>query len=111
MELRLKDILWKFNRLKSMSFFEVLYRFKTQMIVRSLKATKVREYIKKDSPEINYFLCIDELRLDDEYLQFLPNDFVLQLYGVNIEITKINWSLDYVDNFVYPKSHVSKISL
>ncbi|MGQ1891996.1 alginate lyase family protein [Thermophagus sp. OGC60D27] len=111
MELKLKDILWKFNRLKSMSLFEVLYRFKTQMIVRSLRATKVREYIKKNSPEINYFLCIDELRLDDEYLQFLPNDFVLQLYGANIEITKINWSLDYVDNFAYPKSHVSKISL
>lgn len=109
--MKLKDILWRFNRLKSMNFFEVLYRFKTYLVVKRLNAKKVKDYIKKDSYEINYFLAIDKLQLDEECLQFLPKDFVLGLYGVNIEITGIDWNLDYVDNFTYPEQHVSKISL
>ncbi len=106
-----ESIKWQFNRLTSMNINEVAYRLINKWRVKKLNQSNCFKLFKKDTDTIHYFLKNNEFDIDDCYLDTLPKENGFELYGVKIFLKNIVWHKDYVANYEYPKSHISKIKL
>ena len=96
-----------------MNFREVSYRFATYWKLKYLSSNIVGEYIdsKIPNPFMQIILKDKKDKIPKECMEFLPDNTTFKLYGVDIHIAEIEWSKDYVDKFIYPETHISKIKL
>ena len=105
-------IIWKINRLFSMNYREMIYRF--------VSTIKVNRFFEKNIPELlldkqnyclEYFIKTDQFGLKNSDVNILSNSSSFNLYGKEISINDIRWNYDVIDNKSYPTGHISKIKL
>lgn len=109
--MNIESLKWQFNRFTSMDIREVLYRIKTKWEVKNLRSSNILKLLVKEDCKIDYFLNINEFDLDINLLNELPAGNCFELYGVNIPLENLEWNKDYVEGYIYPDSHISKIKL
>ncbi|NPA44924.1 MAG: hypothetical protein GXO49_05260, partial [Chlorobi bacterium] len=100
-----------YDRLTSMNVKEVTYRLITFWRVKYLTKSNVVNYINEDDKCFIHYALFPLDKSFSGCLNELPDDTMFDLYGVNIDISGINWSKDYIDQYTYPNEHVSKMNL